>query len=92
VTKRAREVTGQFAAALMHVRVTHPTRADFDEDLVFTGLWCLGFLYFPLAVCGRDNGGFHVFPLVAVLPGCKPNPFGKIMRIALPHLRLQRDD
>src|SRR5262249_59932568 len=47
-------------------------RANFDEDLIFTGLWCLDFSYFPLAVYRGDNGCFHLFPLVAVPPARKP--------------------
>jgi hypothetical protein len=45
VAECAREVAGRFAASLMHVRVTHPAGADFDEHLVFTGLRHVDFLY-----------------------------------------------
>src|SRR2546423_5825458 len=62
----------------MDVRVTHPAGADFDEHLVFTGRRQVEFLYFPLAVRGRDNGRFHVFPLSQIRQFKKRDPQNRV--------------
>jgi hypothetical protein len=48
---------------LVDVRVTQPTGADFDENLIRSWFGGGYFLHFPFGLGGGYNGGFHGFLL-----------------------------